>query len=265
MNKKLFIILSVILILITNLVACNDTEEISAPIAKTKFIAHRGLSSQFYENSEAAFLHAAQSDFFWGIETDVWQTSDDIWVCAHDINPFSDNTIKLSDITYAEAAAIPLKEIEENNIADENVYLCKMQRYLEICAEYNKHAVIELKYSADSATIANLLAFTETYIALNNTMFISFKANNINNLLEINENITTQVLVNDILKAALFINNDYNLGMSQNIVSDDIIETYKQNGKLLNVWTVNDQVTAKNYFDKEVDFITTDYIFDFSE
>ena len=33
-----------------------------------KFIAHRGLSGEYYENSEQAFRAAADSDFFYGIE-----------------------------------------------------------------------------------------------------------------------------------------------------------------------------------------------------
>ena len=48
----------------------------------TKFIAHRGLSSIWRENSLSAFKAAGKEEY-WGIETDVHPTSDGKYV----INP----------------------------------------------------------------------------------------------------------------------------------------------------------------------------------
>ena len=47
-----------------------------------KFIAHRGLSGEYYENSEQAFRAAADSDFFYGIEADIYFPADGVAVCA---------------------------------------------------------------------------------------------------------------------------------------------------------------------------------------
>ncbi len=254
------------IICITLVLASSCTAPMSQPeeqlSATTRFIAHRGLSSLYYENSELSFIMAGQSAFFWGIETDIWQTADGVWVCSHDENPFEDSSIKLGNITYAEAALIPLKSIGGEQI--ESVYLCTLERYLAICAEYSKVAVIELKFRADTQRLEALTAFISSRFSLDRVMFISFHSANITSLIALEGNISAQVLVSSATSAALYINSGYHIGISKNAVLDSIIASCKQRGLLINIWTVNDIQTARFYLEKEVDFVTTDYIFDFS-
>jgi glycerophosphoryl diester phosphodiesterase len=56
--------------------------------SKIKYNAHRGLSSQEFENTKVAFEKAGQSKYVDGIETDVYLTKDYNIVCAHAKNPF---------------------------------------------------------------------------------------------------------------------------------------------------------------------------------
>ncbi|NCA67009.1 MAG: hypothetical protein EOM87_02980 [Clostridia bacterium] len=262
---KRIIVISIILLLLSTIllqaVACSKDTDATAELF-TKFIAHRGLSSEHYDNSEDAFLAAADSSFFWGIETDIWQTKDGVWVCAHDINPFADINIKITDLNFAEASIIPLKPTQA---FEGEYYLCSFQRYLEICSAYNKTAVIELKFKSDTAQLIELLEFTQNIISLDNTMFISFHSTNITKLLSLNSAVIAQILVNAEAMTPLYVANSYNIGISKAIINDDIIALCKEKGLLINVWTVNDKEEAAAYVVKKVNFITTDYIFDFTE
>lgn len=221
----------------------------------TKFIAHRGLSSIHYQNSEEAFLGAAQSDYFFGIETDVWQTKDGIWVCCHDINPFNDLSININDITYDEAKTLPLKD------SASEVYICSFERYLHICKDYDKMPVIELKQVFLYNQIENLVDFVQRIIALERVMFISFQTANVNVLKEIDFSLRVQTLTSNALGAKLLIKNAKDVGINQNIISPSIIEIAKEKGVSINVWTVNDASKVALYIEWGVDYITSDFIF----
>ena len=49
----------------------------------TKMVAHRGVSGLERENTAAAFIAAGNRTYF-GVETDIYHTSDGKYVCHHD-------------------------------------------------------------------------------------------------------------------------------------------------------------------------------------
>ena len=113
---------------------------------KIKFIAHRGLSVEAYQNSLDAFILAGQDEKIYGIETDIWMTSDGGMVCMHDRDSLK-GVKDINKVTLATATSTPLK-------ANENVCAPTIQQYLQVCANYGKVAIIELK--DDSMTHENL-------------------------------------------------------------------------------------------------------------
>lgn len=235
----------------------NASEEWVLPPG-TKFIVHRGLSSEYFENSEQAFLAAASSDFFFGIETDIWLTSDGVWVCAHDDNPFEDSSVKITQSSYEEIRALPLK----TESFQEEIFICDFERYLDICVEHNKIPVIELKYTPSEQELEQLIEFIKSKTDIRKTIFVSFHLKNIDNLKAIDSMFHCQMLVNNSFTSALYISSNYDVGLRHNIVNADIVQEVKQKGLLLNVWTVNDSAKAKEFMEWGVDFITTDYILD---
>ena len=50
---------------------------------RTRFVAHRGVSGLECENTAAAFI-AAGNRTYYGVETDIWRTSDGKFLCNHD-------------------------------------------------------------------------------------------------------------------------------------------------------------------------------------
>jgi glycerophosphoryl diester phosphodiesterase len=100
MNKKLMLSFSSLILLICTpfiFVSCSSSNKIT-------YNAHRGLSSQYFENTKDAFIAAGQNKYFDGIETDVYLTMDYNIVCSHAKNPFrvlpSDQTISYQKDGY---------------------------------------------------------------------------------------------------------------------------------------------------------------------
>ena len=101
---------------------------------KICMIAHRGFSANYPDNTEIAFIKAAENGSG-GAETDVRITKDGILVTNHnDEVVFEDGTeLLVAEATYEELTAKPMK----NKKSDDVVYLCTFRRYLEIMKENN--------------------------------------------------------------------------------------------------------------------------------
>ena len=106
------------------------------------YIAHRGYSGKYLENSEEAFAKAVEHGSG-GIETDVRVTKDGVLVVCHNSEAvFEDgSTMEVSEHTYAELTEKPLR----NRFTDTKLYLCTFRRYLEICRDGNMICFIEFK------------------------------------------------------------------------------------------------------------------------
>ena len=138
MNPWQFLVsvVSVFTLLLGNLGAYQKQEE------KTRFIAHRGFCSQYLENTEEAFIKAAEVGFD-GCETDVKISKDGVLMLCHSGGyEYEDGTmLPVEDHTYAELTAKPLK----NDFTDTVLYPCTFRRYIEIMRDYDMFAFIELK------------------------------------------------------------------------------------------------------------------------
>jgi glycerophosphoryl diester phosphodiesterase len=238
----------------------------SAPISGvTKYIAHRGLSSEYYQNSEAAFTGAGQSDFFAAIETDIWRTSDGKYVCCHDENPFEDSSVKITDVTYEQASALPLAKSKAGKgvAVDGDIFICSFQKYLEVCAQYGKTPVIEIKFDASKERLAEIITEAEKKFALDKIQIISFNLNVIKRLAEIENGILSQWLSSKSVEAMFGSDCGYNLNLNYATVTKSLIKSQHKQKRLISAWTVNDKETAIKLASMGVDYITTD--FDFGE
>ena len=66
-----------------------------------KFVAHRGYSNGAPENTVPAFELAGENGF-WGIETDIQESADGVFMCMHDedIERTTDSGGAIGDYTY---------------------------------------------------------------------------------------------------------------------------------------------------------------------
>lgn len=229
----------------------------------TRFIAHRGLSSRFYQNSEKAFLAAAESPFFYGIETDVWFTKDNKWVCCHDNNPFADKSVSISEITYEEATKLPmnLNKMGSCKIEGES-YICGIERYLEICKAGGKVPVIELKCIPKKDQLKELTDIVDGIVGLDNAIFISFHFVNLARMRAMNPKIRMQVLGRYPTSGRAYLKKGYDVDLLFTYCTSFLIRKAHKLGHEVNLWTINRLGIAKYFMRLGVDYITTN--FDFS-
>lgn len=242
------------------------THKINAPDLSAdgvRYIAHRGLSSVFYENTEAAFLAAAESDFFFGIETDIYRTADGKYVCAHDENPFSDENKTIDTLTLAQCLSLPLSVSNDYDMAGDNERLCSFERYLEICAAGGKTAVIEFKPAFTEEQIAEILSTARSYLPDARILVITFVASNVKILSDIADGIGFMCLATNKVTAEFFARRGCPVGLNADKVKPSYAESIHKFGVTLNLWNVKTAEQAAEYASAGVDFLTTD--FDFSK
>lgn len=224
-------------------------------LKNVKFIAHRGLSSKHYENSEEAFLAAAKSDFFYGIETDIYFTADNVALCSHDENPFADKSLKITSSEYDKIKDLPLKK---DDYGFTRSGLCTFEKYLQICADYGKVAVIELKqWSMTDEQLKSVIDKAES-ICGKDFVIISFSRKNIQAVKEIDEEVVTQHLVENAENLRSSLHEGFNVSDYFRYVTKTLVAEAHGKGRKIGVWTINDLSEARRCAEYGVDFITTD-------
>ena len=113
---------------------------------KPKFAGHRG-SYRGVENTEEAMMNGINHYGYTGLEIDVKTTSDGVCVCWHD-----DDLSRVGhNVTIASTKWEDLKDLTLTQTRGGVTYTGKLltvDRYLEICKEYNIFPIIELKWAS---------------------------------------------------------------------------------------------------------------------
>ena len=221
---------------------------------KSRFIAHRGLSSKYFENTILSFKAAAELPFY-GIETDIHLTKDNILITHHDhfMKDYNNNIYNLSEYNYLE-----LNEIfyEQNK----NV-LPLLSDYLKVCKASNKKAIIEIKPLFNLDNINKLFNEINKYKMLKESIIISFHLENLKLIIKINKNIPLQYLIGDLKDENIVnkaISDGFDIDIHHNLITKELIDNIKKSNKLINCWTVNDLKKIKKLIKLGVDYITTD-------
>lgn len=229
----------------------------------TRFIAHRGYSSKYYQNSYDAYLNAAKEEAFSGIECDIWRTVDGVWVTAHDDNPFEDKGIRISKSNYADIKDLTLRESNAGKgvteISGHNI--CTLDEYIAICKEYGKMAVIELKPEFEHDTLKGLDEYVSSKLEISEYCYISFKRDNLVKLFKINNSVNMMYLTTMGIDGNSHIERGYNVGVNHKMTdAKNLIKLAKKYGRATNFWTVNDNDTIKELVEAGADFVTTDIV-----
>lgn len=221
---------------------------------EVKFIAHRGLSNEAYQNTEEAFLLAAQDDNVWGIETDVWATCDGGIVCMHDKDSlFGISDVK--DVTLEVATTTPIAD-------DRQKYAPTLQKYLEICAEHGKVAVVEIKDKNMGGDVIDTLIEAVRDSGAQ-ARYISFHMNILEQIRERDGNAQLQYLSSGVAVSRKTIDRAIELRCDFSCYHVTLAKRYAKRfraaGLKIGVWTINDPKLAVCYVsDYSVDYITTD-------
>ena len=252
--------------------ACTASS--TSPLTETeetgpKFIAHKGYSSKYYENTEESFRAAAKLGFY-GIETDIRKTSDNKFVCWHDADVYfadkPDEAVKISATKRSKLLSRPLK----NSKTDQDAYLCTFETYLQACKEGNKVAVIELKdYFFFEDDIQKMLDIIDAEYDRKMVCFIGFRYENILLVRNADPSIPLQYLsqektydpkFEDCLKDGISI--DIRFDVDPPLLTEELVKTFHDAGLTVNVWTVNRGTDLQAVCQYDVDYITTDVFYE---
>ncbi len=220
-----------------------------------RFIAHRGLSAEAYQNTEKAFLLAGREETVWGIETDVWFTKDGGIVCMHDKNALS-GVRNVRNVTLEKAVSTPLK----NNKSE---YAPTIQTYLDVCKTYGKVAVVELKDGKISGSdVASVLSAIKESGA--EAMIISFHYDLLKTVRELDPDIHLQALTASASHMSArqideLIGLRCDLSAYCQFLTKEIADKFHNAGLAVGVWTVNGASDALGCIGEfGVDYVTTD-------
>ena len=134
-------------------------------------VAHRGMRSVAPENTTASFTEAGKHGY-WGAECDVYRTKDGVWIISHDSHTYRmmDKSAFIEKKTYEE-----LMDMNVDNGVNidkyEDLKICSLEEYLDICKKYNMTPVIELKgknnteYYSEIVELANQFEVNPVYIS----------------------------------------------------------------------------------------------------
>ena len=229
-----------------------------------KTIAHRGLYSSVPENTIASFEQACLNGF-WGIETDIYNTSDGELVCIHDktVDRTTDGTGTVNDMTFKEIQACTIDT--GNGISDyPGLKIPKFEDYIAICKQYGAIPVIEIKgiKNNDIKYYKKMLSIIREYGMEDNCMCIgSLECMTI--VRSLTRRIHVQVIVyqgddptDDLLLQIAALENS-GADFHNTHISSNMIKKCHELGLLVNCWTINDSYIIENFRNLGVDFITS--------
>lgn len=240
----------------------NDTIKIDNK-GLTQMIAHRGASGLELENTNVAFVAAGNRSYY-GIESDVHKTVDGRFVIMHDDNTLrmSGDDIEISKATYETLRGLQLKQKDGKN-GRTDLRIPSLEEYLEICKYYGKVAILELKDAFSVEDINAICRTVEELEYMEQTVFISFKLNNLCLLKERSPKQTVQYLVGHDIDDALIqelADRDMGIDAAEYRLTEEIIRKCREKGVVTNAWTVNDSDRARELISWGIDFITSNIL-----
>jgi len=216
-------------------------------------IAHRGYSSVYLENTALAFEKAAEHHSG-GAETDIRTTKDGVYVTNHNRDIiFEDGTsLTIKDSTFEELTNKPLL----NNKTDDKLYLCTLERYLEIMRDNNMICFVELKDVFTDVQIKEIFGLVDRIYDLKKCILQSFEFDNL---------IRARNLFPELPLMLTYGTNEKNYercfdyGFSLDIdhvaVTEKIIKEFHDRNLEVGVWTVDKQEDLEKCISLGVDYI----------
>lgn len=226
-------------------------------------VAHRGMRSVAPENTTASFDEAGKHGY-WGAECDVYRTKDGVWIISHDSHTYRmmDKSAFIEKKTYEE-----LMDMNVDNGVNidkyEDLKICSLEEYLDICIKYNMTPVIELKGKNNTEYYSEIVELANQFEV--NPVYISFHIENLQTMRQLTQckmYYLVQKISEDDIQDAKSIENcgiDFNGNKDKNFKSD-IIKKCQDAGLELGAWTINEEDDLQKLEQYGVTLITTDCI-----
>lgn len=272
-SKILIIVLSIVAFLLIatvlgGVIALNQyckTKDytVISTIDNVTLVAHRGMRSVAPENTTASFTEAGKHGY-WGAECDIYRTKDGVWIISHDSHTYRmmDKSAFIEKKTYEE-----LMDMNVDNGVNidkyEDLKICSLEEYLDICKKYNMTPVIELKGKNNTEYYSEIVELANQFEV--NPVYISFHIENLQTMRRLTQckmYYLVQKISEDDIQDAKSIENcgiDFNGNKDKNFKSD-IIKKCQDVGLELGAWTINEEDALQKLEQYGITLITTDCI-----
>jgi glycerophosphoryl diester phosphodiesterase len=226
----------------------------------TRVIGHAGLASLETANTREAFLYAARRSYY-GIETDIRKTADGHFVCFHDPNlmDYAGLDITVEGSTLAELREVTLFDARKSGTTERGRKIPTLEEYVEICKEYGKECIIELKPRFAREDVIRIVDIVDSLGYLDHSVFISFYDDNLTYVREHRPGVRVALTFSN-GKEGLFekiIDAGFDVLISIVIIDQVIIDRFHAEGRLVYCYTVDQVDRAEQLDEWGVDFIIT--------
>ncbi len=227
-------------------------------VQNKKIVAHRGASRLEKENTLAAFIAAGNRSYY-GIECDIHRTADGRYVVIHDetTKRVAGDSVDVENSSFHLVRSVVLDDIDGTKRKD--LFPPTLEEYLKLCVKYEKTAVIELKGAFEKPWIKEVLDILYARGDSENTVFISFYADNLIMLREWAPRQKAQLLTDkwsdDLIP--LLKKHRLDLDILYSALDKQRIDDAHNNGISVNCWTVDDPTVAEQLLSWGVDYITS--------
>jgi len=227
-----------------------------------KVVAHRGLSGIERENTNSAFVAAANRSYY-GIETDIHRTLDGRFVVSHDSNlkRVSGENISVEEVTLETLQNVVL--FDNDGTKDrKDLRPCTLENYISICKKYQKHCVLELKSEFTDEETERFVNIIKELEYIENVTFISFIYDNLLKVRKLLPEQSVQFLFGDVTDDIIqkVANDGFDVDVYFKSLTKDNIQAFHSKGIKVNCWTVDERVDAESLAEWGVDYITTNIL-----
>lgn len=227
-----------------------------------KLVAHRGLSGIETENTASAFVAAGNRSYY-GIETDVYRTSDGKFVLSHDktYQRVGGSKMMIEETELSKLQRIVFYD-KDGKKTRRDLRPATLENYLNIVKKYEKHAVLELKSLFTDEEILKIIDIIKSYDYLDNLTFISFEYENLLKVRKYLPNQSAQYLFWKVTDEEIerLKRDKIDVDVWCKELTKEQIEKCHAAGLTVNCWTVDEENIADEFISWGIDYITTNIL-----
>ncbi len=227
-----------------------------------KMVAHRGCSGLETENTCSAFVAAGNRSYY-GIESDVYVTSDGKYIISHDNNTRritgKDYVVEKTD--FETLRSLPVLD-RDGCFSRGDLKLASLEEYILICKKYEKVCVLELKSTFTKDQLKEIKDIFDRYAYSEKVIFISFGLQNLVLLKEIDPCVKAQYLTAEFTPELIgtLTKHGLDIDIHHSALNSETVAAFKDAGIRINTWTCDDPKLGEQLADLGVDYITSNIL-----
>ena len=249
---------------------------------KTLFVGHRGSSFGPVVNNTLSGFKLGIERKYYALECDVRVTTDGVYYIHHDptITLYNNNFIEEEIKQKGMNPEDDIQKFSWDEIKDLNLYytfeemkyydkLILFEDYIKLCKDNDIKCVIELKYTNgintnDTSKIDGLIEIIKKHQMMDNVFILTSMKNCLLYIKKVMPLMNIVLLTGEsntnMENVQWCIDNNASMDGYYPLMSQEIIDTLRNNELSSNAWTVNKQEISDKLKEMKVDFITTDVI-----